>query len=53
MKPLPAGQAQPGARRWRRTAVWSACSTVLAAVFWAYLQPDMAFALATRAWACF
>lgn len=34
-------------------ATWAVAGLVLTAVFTAYLDPDLAFALATRAWACF
>ncbi len=37
----------------RRAATWAVAGLVLTAVFTAYLDPDLAFALATRAWACF
>lgn len=37
---------------WRALA-WIAAAAVLAAVFLAYLDPALAFDLATRAWACF
>lgn len=36
-----------------RAAAWIAAAAALAAVFAAYLQPQLAFELATRAWACF
>jgi len=37
----------------RRLALWALAATALGLVFAAWLQPDMAFALATRAWSCF
>jgi hypothetical protein len=36
-----------------RLAAWSAVALVLAAVFAAYLRPDLAVDLANRIWACF
>jgi len=39
--------------RMRRLALWGLAATALGLVFAAWLQPDMAFALATRAWSCF
>jgi hypothetical protein len=36
-----------------RVLAWAAGAAVLAAVFLAYLDPDLAFDLASRAWACF
>jgi|GEM_PF-818005 len=36
-----------------KIALWSAGAAVLAATFAAYLNPQFAFDLATRAWACF
>jgi hypothetical protein len=40
------------ALHWKRLAAWAAAVAVLLAVFAAYLQPDMAFALASWAWSC-
>jgi len=36
-----------------RTLAWVAAALVLAAVFAAYLRPDMAVALANELWNCF
>jgi hypothetical protein len=36
-----------------RIGLWSAGAAVLGATFAAYLNPQLAFDLATRAWACF
>lgn len=44
--------APPSARA-RRAAAFAAVALALAAVFAAYLDPQMVFALATRVWACF
>lgn len=38
---------------WRRLGLWALLLAVLAAVFLAYLQPDLAVDLAGRIWACF
>jgi formate hydrogenlyase subunit 3/multisubunit Na+/H+ antiporter MnhD subunit len=37
----------------RRLLIWAAAATALAAVFMAYLQPDMVVDLANRFWSCF
>ena len=37
----------------RRTLVWAAVGAVLAAVFAAYLRPELALTLATQLWNCF
>ena len=37
----------------RRTLAWAAAAAVLAAVFAAYLRPDMAVTLANQLWNCF
>ncbi len=37
----------------RRTAIFTAAAVALALVFIAYLNPDLAFDLANRVWACF
>lgn len=37
----------------QRVALWSAAGALLALVFAAYLQPELAFDLATRVWSCF
>jgi hypothetical protein len=37
----------------RRALLWSAASLALGLVFFAYLQPNMALALATQLWNCF
>lgn len=37
----------------RRSLAWTAAGAVLALVFAAYLQPQMAFDLAARVWSCF
>jgi hypothetical protein len=37
----------------RQAALWAVVACTLAAVFAAYLNPQLAFDLATRAWACF
>ncbi len=36
-----------------RLALWAAVLAALAAVFAAYLSPQLVFDLASRAWACF
>ena len=36
-----------------RAIGWAAALAALAAVFAAYLRPDMVFALATQLWNCF
>jgi len=37
----------------RQMLAWTAVLLALAAVFTAYLNPQLAFSLATRVWACF
>jgi hypothetical protein len=37
----------------KRGLAWSAVALVLAAVFAAYLRPDLAVTLANQVWACF
>jgi hypothetical protein len=37
----------------RRVLAWIGASLVLAAVFAAYLRPDLAVTLANQLWACF
>ncbi len=37
----------------RRAALYGAAAVALAAVFVAYLNPNLAFDLANRVWACF
>ena len=37
----------------RRLFAWTLAGIVLAAVFAAYLQPDLALSLATQLWNCF
>ena len=37
----------------KRALGWTAIAAALAAVFAAYLRPDMALALATQIWNCF
>lgn len=37
----------------RRGLAWVAAGAVLAAVFAAYLRPDLAMTLANQLWACF
>jgi len=37
----------------RRAAAWAAAGVVLAAVFAAYLNPDLAVSVATQVWNCF
>ena len=37
----------------RRTLVWAVAGVVLAAVFAAYLRPELALTLATQLWNCF
>ncbi len=39
--------------RWRPALLWAAVAAVLGAVFLAYLNPQLAFDLATRVWSCF
>lgn len=39
--------------RLRRISLWVAALAVLAAVFAAYLRPDVALTLATQLWNCF
>lgn len=39
--------------RLKRVLAWAAVGVALAAVFLAYLQPALAFDLATRMWSCF
>lgn len=39
--------------RLARVTLWSAAALALAAVFAAYLAPDLALSLATQLWACF
>jgi hypothetical protein len=39
--------------RLRRLTLWTAALLVLAAVFAAYLRPDVARTLATQLWNCF
>lgn len=39
--------------RWRRALAWATALAALAAVFVAYLQPDLAVDLANRVWSCF
>ena len=41
---------KPGAAR---LLLWSGAGLLLALVFFAYLRPDMALAVATRVWNCF
>lgn len=48
----PAPRAEPR-RRALRAALWLAAATVLAATFWAYLDPHLALELANQVWACF
>ena len=36
-----------------RVAGWIAAGALLAAVFMAYLKPDMTFQLANQLWSCF
>ena len=36
-----------------RVLMWGAAGVALALVFFAYLQPHMALALATQLWNCF
>ncbi|WP_428422968.1 hypothetical protein [Methylibium sp.] len=36
----------------QRTLTWVAAATALAAVFMAYLQPDLMVDLANRVWSC-
>lgn len=37
----------------KRALAWAAAGVALAAVFLSYLQPALAFDLATRIWSCF
>lgn len=37
----------------KRTLIWAAAAAALAAVFMAYLQPDLVVDLANRVWSCF
>jgi len=37
----------------RRTFAWIAAAALLAAVFAAYLRPDLAWTLANQLWNCF
>ena len=37
----------------RRALAWSAALAVLGGVFFAYLNPDLAFSLANQMWNCF
>jgi hypothetical protein len=37
----------------RRAAAWTAATVALLLVFAAYLQPELAFTLATQLWNCF
>ena len=37
----------------RRGLAWGVAAAVLAAVFTAYLQPQLAFTLASQLWSCF
>ena len=37
----------------RQATAWAVALAALAAVFTAYLDPQLAFDLATRVWACF
>jgi hypothetical protein len=41
---------RPGARR---ALLWTAAALVLAGVFTAYLDPDLAVSIATQVWNCF
>ena len=47
----PAGQA--ALHRLRRLALWSAAGGACAAVWLAYQNPHLVFALAGQVWACF
>ena len=40
-------------RSYRRALAWAGAGAALAVVFASYLQPALAFDLATRAWSCF
>jgi len=51
--PSPSPVRAAAAGRIRHGALWVLVATVLGLVFAAWLQPDMAFALASRAWPCF
>ena len=46
-------QHEGGPKKLRRAALYGAAAVALAAVFVAYLNPDLAFDLANRVWACF
>lgn len=48
--PVPRGASQMTLRRF---TLFAAAAAALAAVFVAYLNPDLAFDLANRVWACF
>lgn len=37
----------------KSASIWLLIGTALAAVFAAYLQPDLLFAMANQLWACF
>lgn len=37
----------------RRAVLWTLAGLVLACVFLAYLQPQLAFTLANQLWSCF
>lgn len=43
---------RPARAAWR-IAAWAGVGVVLAAVFAAYLRPDVALTLATQLWNCF
>ncbi|NML14219.1 hypothetical protein [Azohydromonas caseinilytica] len=43
----------PRAARLRRLLAWAAALLALALVFTAYLQPSMAFSIASQLWNCF
>ena len=49
----PMRPAKPALSALRQAALWAAAACALGAVFVAYLDPQLAFSLATRAWACF
>jgi hypothetical protein len=38
---------------WKRAATWGGASLLLGLVFVAYLNPDFAFTIANKVWACF